>query len=369
MKNRLLFASLLLACNDPGADPDAGPGDAGSAETGLAVLGLGSHSIDFVAVTELANADDWIDTPRDLAVHPVIANQIWVANENTTIAILSGTDTDAPVGDPRGSFGASHFLTRPAGIAFGQPGRMATAPEMDEVTQPSTPEDFMGPTLWPSDADVFDGGHASHLDMLHNSPNSVGIAWEQGNAYWVFDGAHRSLTRYDFVADHGPGGEDHSDAIVERYAEGQVGYVENVSSGLEMDRDAGLLYVADTGNNRIAVLDPNGATRGGWLAPNYDGSEQFMMNGGSLTTLVEGSEVGLERPSGLALADGLVFVTDNATSRIYAFDRDGALVDYLDLSSLIQTGGLMGIDIEPSGDLVIVDAVGSRVFRIGPHQH
>ena len=25
---------------------------------------------------------------------------------------------------------------------------------------------------------------SSHLDMLHNSPNAVGIAWDHGNAFW-----------------------------------------------------------------------------------------------------------------------------------------------------------------------------------------
>ena len=35
----------------------------------------------------------------------------------------------------------------------------------------------MGPTLWDGNLNIYDGGHASHLDMLHNSPNGAGIAW------------------------------------------------------------------------------------------------------------------------------------------------------------------------------------------------
>ena len=45
-------------------------------------------------------------------------------------------------------------------------------------------------------AAIFNGDHDSHLDMLHNSPDSAGIAWERDNVYWVLDGAHRIARAY-----------------------------------------------------------------------------------------------------------------------------------------------------------------------------
>ena len=78
----------------------------------------------------------------------------------------------------------------------------------------------------------------------------MGIAWEKDNVYWVFDGYHSSITRYDFNEDHGPGGTVHDDGTVSRYVEGKVKRVANVVSHMEMDRESNLLYVADTGNNR-----------------------------------------------------------------------------------------------------------------------
>jgi DNA-binding beta-propeller fold protein YncE len=191
----------------------------------------------------------------------------------------------------------------------------------------------------------------------------VGIAWESGNVYWVVDGMHGSLTRYDFGRDHGPGGEDHSDGEVARYVEGQLGYERGVPSHVELDHDTGWLYVADAANGRVVALDPTRAPRGRRIFPNYDGSDQYEMTGGSLTTIVAAGTEGVERPSGLALGDGLIFVTDNATSTVFAFKMDGALVDWVDLSSEIGEGQMTGI-AAGGGALFVTDTAGNRVLRI-----
>jgi hypothetical protein len=369
----VIFASLsLVACDGGGDDPRDSGGDppeedAGTVPvTGLPILGDGTHAIADVDLTVIATEANDIVTPRDIEINPHDPTEAWVVNQEQAVVILFDWGTAEQRAQWYSGFGSSHFLTRPAALAFGQEGFMATAPEMDDITQPSTPADFMGPTLWSSNSAAFDAGHATHLDMLHNSPNSAGIAWDSGNIYWVFDGAHEALTRYDFQLDHGPGGEDHSDGIAARFVEGQVGYVENVSSHMEMDHASGLLYVADTGNNRIAVLDPRPATRGASIGPNYDGGEQYAMTGAQLTTLIDGADVEMmQRPSGLVLDGDRIFVTDNMSSRVYAFDKaTGALLDYLDLSPMVAPGGLMGLDVAADGTLVLVDAVGDRIFRL-----
>src|SRR4030095_8086057 len=191
---------------------------------------------------------------------------------------------------------------------FAPAGRVDTRHETHERTQgEQTPPDFMGPTLWLSDLAFFDAGEASHLDMLHNSPDGMGIAWEKDLVFWVFDGWHSSITRYDFVHDHGPGGTDHSDGIISRYVEGDVERMPGVPSHMEVD--GGLLYFADTGHARIAVLDTASGTPGGNVGPNYDNCVMFAMDGAMLTTLVDGGTMGMTAPSGLGIHDGLVFVT------------------------------------------------------------
>jgi DNA-binding beta-propeller fold protein YncE len=209
---------------------------------------------------------------------------------------------------------------------------------------------------------MFDAGWASHMDMLHNSPLSAGIAWEKDNIYWVLDGYHQSLTRYDFKEDHGPGGEDHSDGRVYRYVQDEVAYVEGVSSHLVYDTRTDFLYVADTGNNRIAVLDVDSGTEGDNLQKWEPRTTHYEMLEADMWTLVEGSDFGMEAPSGIELIDGTLFVTDNATSEIIAFSLDGEEIDRLDTE--LDAGSLMGIFAASVDDLWIVDALENRVFRI-----
>ena len=150
-----------------------------------------------------------------------------------------------------------------------------------------------------------------------------------------------------------------------RCVEGLVKYVKGVSSGMELDHASKLLYIADSGNRRIAILNTAslGTATGSALVPNYDQANQQRMSGMTLGTLVDSSTSPLQRPSGLALHDNLVYVTDNDTSKIFAFDLTGKLVDFLDVSLIVPTGGLMGIDFDAKGSLFAVDAINSRVIR------
>jgi DNA-binding beta-propeller fold protein YncE len=353
----LLFLFVLPACQPAVVDTgDPEP-------QGLAVLGSGAHTVDAVTVFEIASGT--LEGPRDLAFHPDFPELLYVANRDDDSIVVFDTSDSEPEGDLRKGDSANHFLANPAALAFGEDGLFATAHEEDEVTQSSTPDDFMGPTLWNGDPDEFDGGWASHYDMLHNSPDSVGIAWERDNAYWVFDGMHGSLTRYDFNDDHGGGGEDHSDGEIARYAEGEVAYVEDVPSHLVFDAEADLLYVADSGNARVAVLDVSTGEQGRSLSPNYDGVDQYEVDGAEITTLVDEAAVpDLERPSGIELHDGLLYVGDNENGIVFAFTLEGELIDWLALE--LDNGALMGITFDADGNLWAVDGEAGRILRISP---
>ncbi len=340
-------------------------GEAGALPKGVPVLGNGAHELAAVRSTVIATSADGLAGPRDLEFSNYEAEQLWIVNHDTpSVTIIFGAGAPGQGASTRSSMGSEHFLSKVSAIAFGTAGTLATAQEEDQITQPTTPDTFMGPTLWTADSGIFDGGHDTHLDMLHNSPDAVGIAWDHDNVYWVFDGFHRSLTRFDFHADHGLGGEDHSDGEVARYVEGEVGYMPGVGSHVDLDHATGLLYVADTANQRIAVLDTSTGSKGAAIAPNYDDDVQYRMDGAKLWTLVDGKVADLVQPSGLALHDGLLFVGDNATGRIHAFAIDGRAIDFLQTD--LAPGALGGIAFDPNGRLYFTDTSSARVLRIEP---
>ena len=86
------------------------------------------------------------------------------------------------------------------------------------------------------------------------------------------------------------------------------------------------------------------------------------MDGATLKEVVPAGM--LEAPSGLAMSDKLLFVTDNATGMIHAFDLAGHLVRSLDTG--LPAGSLAGITFGPDGKAYFVDMLTSRVYRIDP---
>jgi DNA-binding beta-propeller fold protein YncE len=341
--------------------------DAPPMPRGIPVLGSGTHDRARVRITVVGTAEDGLNAPRDLAFNPEAPEQLWVVNYGssraTVIRYIGTPQRDAMT---RAGVGHTHFMAKPSAIAFGAPGTFGTAQEEDQPTQRQTPANFMGPVVWDANYDLFDSGDDSHLDMLHNSPNAVGIAWEAENIYWVVDGAHRSLTRYDFSTLHERGGVDHRSGTVLRYAEGMITHTRGISNHAEWDGENGVLYVCDPGTNRVLRFSPEGATMGSTIVPNYDGTRQRRMNGGTLETFIDGSMNELRKPCGLARVGEHFYVTDAETSRITAFDRAGRRVDWLDLASEVPAGGLQGLTLDARGYIYVVDTVGSRVLEIAP---
>ena len=355
----LALSAALAGC------PTDGPSD----DSGVPILGNGSHDIGTLNMEVIATDSDGLNIPRDLEFHPQRPEELWIVNRgdnSTTILLDAGTADQESLfrGDVSGS---AHFLAQPSALAFSDDGTFATIHETDDLTQGAggTPADFMGPTLWTSDLDIYDGGHGGHLDMLHNSPNGMGIAWEDDRVFWVFDGFNDSLTRYDFADDHGPGGSYHGDAEIQRHVQGTVRWREDIPSHLAYDASSDLLYVADTGNNRIAVHDTTSGEPGSSYGPGYDvdADMQYEVTGGDCTTLVDGESVDeMGRPSGLELFDDTIWVTDNRSGRIWAFDMEGTTLDYLDTG--LDDGALMGIAFDADGNLYAVDAENDEIIKI-----
>jgi hypothetical protein len=353
-----------------GSADSAGPTSHGTAATD----GGGSDDGGPASVPELdgsfeviATAQDGLSTPRDLEFAPDHPDQLWTANKDFHgMVILFDPGTPQQRAETRVDYYAQHFRPYVSSLAFGEGNRMATCAESRDEWNgaPQPPDDFMGPTLWSADLDIFavvhqgdETGEGSHLDMLHQSPLCMGIAHESGNVYWAYDGLNGHLVRYDFKSDHGPGGGDHSDGSIRRFLNAVIDRVEGVPGHMQLDPDTRLLYVADPGSGNVMVLDVDSGASNGPLSGDWDGVGDYSgWDGASWTPVCSG----LSAPSGLLLHDGRLFVGDHDTGEIIAFDLDGHELGRVATPAV----GLMGLAMGPDGNLWYADGGGDEIVRI-----
>lgn len=308
--------------------------------------------------------------PVDLEFNPRMTRELWVQNYATShITIIRNPGMSSQRVYERREAAYQHYMYRPAALSMG-----AAHPEWGQTFANCGDNnnwgDFhMGPTLYSTKLTLFGAynnpqtGLGSHLDMLHSTSYCRGIAWGgTGNQYWAFNSYNKSLDFYDFKDDHGPGNTDHSDGVVRRFWNNKLKGVNGVMSGVSWNPDDKRVYVADTGNKRIVVLDPS---LGQPVAP-FPGTELIAERRyfeAPLEVLTSGGV--LEAPSGIEATGGLVFVTDAATSQIHAFSiEDGSLVKSLDTG--LPPGSLAGLNFGPEGKIYFVDRLESRVYRIDP---
>ena len=372
-----VLAAALLACggdsgSSAGPEPELPP--IPPSNTPLPQLGTDA-SRRFVQV---AGRSDGLLVPRDLAFHPTRPGELWTVNlgfEGTVTFYTVGTArqrisirSDEGMGlsmAPAGQAGEvkmdshrSHFMQQVIGISMGANGTFGTCQE--GVQQ------FMGPTLWDSDPAVYAkhdlpgwGTLGSHIDMLHQTPQCLGIEHERDNIFWVSDGTYGNLVRYDFRRDHGPGHDDHSDGVVRRYAEAKVSRVAGVPGHMVLDRATGWLYYADPGGRRVVRIATASGSQSGTLQPYGERIDYAEVKGAKVEVVVS---QGLSRPSGIALYGGNLFVTDNATNEIVAFDLAGRELQRVKTPAQ----GIMGIAAAPDGKLWYVDGGASRIVRVDP---
>ncbi len=369
----MLFA-LVLACTPPTDEPTEKEGSEGP-QLPTTALGTGEGELDPESVewTYILGEEEKLSDPRDLGFDP--DGNLWIANredDRTFIVFDPGEENQSYMRQKDGY--AEHFMEETSALAFetaeGQDGdhgyEFGSCGENRNTYNGQTRgNDFMGPVLWSAQLDIFaeenPHGLGSHLDMLHQSPNCVGMAWERDNVYWVFDGLAGDVVRYDFQEDHDVGEDDHSDGIVYRLSEPSVTRVEGAPGHMMIDPATGLLYVADTGGGRVIVLDTQSGEIGEKLRAKNEPLEEYAEWDG-----VEWQELvtGLAEPGGVALGDGVLYVAEWGTGIIRAYDLEGNLIQSLDSGA--GAGVIYGIEIGPDGALWVVDNAAPGVFRVDP---
>ena len=374
-----------------------------------------------------ADSREWL--PMDLAAHP--SGELWVVQQmeratgfdefsECTMAGVSGSPNDCvslngstvaitepasaePASQTNGrarlvvDFNAWHFMRRPAAIAFGaeelrlepsDPGAdganlsetlvlrdtFATCHEhwTGNLTDGGA---FIGPSLWTADPAIYDGSNGSHewsngshLDMVHATQYCMGIAYEQANVYWVFNGEEGALDRYDFKAPHHPGHHDHDDGDVTRFLlnEGdELARVESVPSNMVLEGSE--LFVADTGNGRVLRFDISSPVQPGAEFFTFERLPAMGMLGMAYAPIADSATLetewnGAAQPSGLAILDAdTLVVANHATGHLSLIDRtDGALVRTIDTGTGAGLGGLTVI----GGQVYFVQMNERRIYRV-----
>ncbi|MGB1589339.1 MAG: thrombospondin type 3 repeat-containing protein [Candidatus Poseidoniaceae archaeon] len=334
--------------------------------------------------TVVASSADGLSTPRDLEFHPSQTrnDELWIVNRaDDSVVIIHNTGQSNQYSEKRLDAYRNHFLEEVSSIAFGSYDaefdyQFATGQESrNTYNGQGSPNNFMGPALWPSSLSHFavehqnDGLLGSHTDMLHESPFGMGIAHDSGNAYWYFDGYYGNLVYYDFQEDHDTGMDDHSDGIVRRHTDIQLARVANIPGHMILDKNNGILYISDTGNNRVlwvntldtSILTTDMMNDNSRLEPLQ---EYSAITGREYGVLING----ISNPSGIALDGDSLFISSNGNGSIWALELS-ANGKSGNVEAIVETqaSSIMGLEIGPDSKLYYVDGQSNEVVRLDPY--
>ncbi len=335
---------------------------------------LHSYSTQPYSIEEIANSSDQVNHPRDLDFHPNLdAKELWVINMGTensggsSVTIKNAGEagqTEQYVQDGN----AWHFMSLPTAICFGENGNWgSTAGVLDANHGGGT---FTGPSLWSSDLSIYGiiGNpptpefNGSHLDMLHGSPYTMGMAHLEYNTFFVFDAHNNEIVKYAFEGDHGPGKDDHANGELSRYSEI---FVERdgleVPNHMVINKENGELYFADHKNSKVVRLDVNSGTVGTNLPlVNESLAVHQEMSGADFGDLIT---TGITTPCGIDVVGDRLVVGDYDNGNILIYNVSGTSASLL---TTINTGatGLMGLKVGPEGRIWYVDAEANTVNKI-----
>ena len=322
----------------------------------------------------IVNSSNQVNKPRDLDFHP--NGDLWIINTGTensggsTVKVTNpGMTGQSDLWQQDGN--AWHFMSLPSGIAFSANGNFATSTSVLSANHNGSI--YTGPTLWSSDPLIYaivganptQAINGSHLDMLHESPYSMGIASEEDNVFWLYDDYNKEIVCYDFASAHVPGGDEHADGRVRRFqGMGLNAINRTIVNHLELDDDKKWLYFVDGGNQRILRLDiTTGTTNGSPAVASQDNLAEYQKMIGFVWEEVV--TTGLVQPAGIDIIDNRLIVTDHSNGDIIFYDVSNIPATEI---GRLQTNdpGIMGTVIGPNGRIWYANHTLNKVVKIEP---
>lgn len=351
--------------------PSAGPDSTAS----LGMLGtLRPADITLTKILSNTSGHTYFNNPTGIAFHPT-THALWVVNRGDDSSVIINNPGQPGQSASKYRDDSDHFMNNPMQLAF--------SPKYDEVaTIQESVNDynghaamgnmFTGPTLFEADRAHYNGASQSHIDMLHHSPNGVGIAAGEkeprsnglDREYYVFNGDAGSIDRYFFNKPHVAGGDDHADGVTIRYAPGTLKRVPGVPGHLAYDPTDHLLYAADTGHGRIICLDPDHSTSQAHQITGYEDETALYQVDNAVVTVLT---TGLSKPCGLMLYNDRLFVSEYGTGHIKVFTKQGERV--ADVDTGLGAKALTGLAAGPDGHLYFLNTKTNEVIRLDINAH
>lgn len=318
-----------------------------------------------------------LNKPLDVAENPRKPGEFVVLNygdDSITRFMYPGDKISAPQKPEKRKDSAScHFMHRPTAIAFGEAPTFGDVPDftgqevygLNETGTFATTgdscndytasfmgagfnqracSDFMGVALWAANFTTFGiqnndffpddlskKPYGSHISMIHQQPFSMGIVWEGKQAgYWTWDAGpdsgYGSIVYTNITRSHGYGGYTHTGASLRRY------------EGTRMTRKAGsypvpghmvrydkYLLAANPAAGSVHILDTESGDVSGDVKPREEWREMYTeyskVGNATIEKLII-NELELKVPSGLALSNDRLFISDAETGKIHAVQLD-----------------------------------------------
>lgn len=324
----------------------------------------------------IAGSSAQVSSPQDLEFKPN-SNQLWVMNKGgsgaTTVTInnagLAGQTTIY-----RKDSNSDHFWqTNGTAMAFGDNGIFGSSGETV-----GTSCLYSGVSEWQGDMEVYakvfqgtSGMLGSHIYMNHQTPNAMGIAFDNARVYWVFDGSQGNLLKVDFVTDHGPGNggpptgpQGHPGVKLWRYTDVNVTRVPGTPSHLVVDQANSWLYFTTGAGKTLKRLKTNTGTSAGSLMSTICNGEVISGYTNMTGATVETIETFTTQPVGMDYYNNRLVVS-HTNGDITIYNTSGASPTKLGKVTTGQSG-MRGIKIGTDGNIWFVNATANTVVRMVP---